>query len=105
LLTNRYYDNKQTWAYKKENIALGELVTLLTGQYDAGTKSYFPKDTVWEIVAVNRDYSVDLMADSADEGSDVPNFLYNIKFMDIELLEEDYESPVEAQVVYPYGVI
>jgi hypothetical protein len=104
-LTNRYYDNKQTWAYKKENIALGELVTLLSGQYDAGTKSYFPKDSIWEIVAINRDYSVDLMADSADENSDIPNFLYNIKFLDIELLEEDYESPVEAQVIYPYGVI
>jgi hypothetical protein len=45
------------------------------------------------------------MADSADENSDVPNFLYNIKFMDIELVEEDYESPVEAQTIYPYGVI
>jgi hypothetical protein len=44
------------------------------------------------------------MADSADEHSDVPNFLYNIKFMDIELLEEDYEAPVEPVVIYPYGV-
>ena len=107
LLTNRYYDNKQTWAYKKENIALGELVTLLSGQYDAGTKSYYPKDSIWEIVAVNRDYSVDLMTDSADEESDTPNFLYNIKFMDIELLEDDdFEAPVEAQnnLIYPYGV-
>jgi len=45
------------------------------------------------------------MADSADEHSDVPNFLYNVKFMDIELLEdEDYEAPVEAgNVIYPYG--
>lgn len=103
---NRYYDNRQTWAYKKENIALGELVTLLSGQYDSGTKQYFKRDSVWEIVAVNRDYSVDLMADSADENNDTPNFLYNIKFMDIELLEDDYESPVEAgNVIYPYGGI
>lgn len=103
---NRYYDNRQTWAYKKENIALGELVTLISGHYDSGTKQHFKRDSVWEIVAINRDYSVDLMADSADEDSDIPNFLYNIKFQDIELLEEeDYEAPVEEQVIYPYGVI
>jgi hypothetical protein len=43
------------------------------------------------------------MADSADENNDTPNFLYNIKFMDIELLEDDYEAPVEAgNVIYPY---
>lgn len=103
---NSYYDNRQTWAYKKENIALGELVTLLSGQYDSGTKQYFKRDSVWEIVAVNRDYSVDLMADSADENNDTPNFLYNIKFMDIELLEDDYEAPVEeSNVIYPYGGI
>lgn len=108
-LTNRYYDNKQTWAYKKQNIAIGELVSLVYSHYDRDTKQHYKKDSIWEIIAVNQDYSVDLMsdsADSADSADDTPNFIYNIRFSDIELLEEeDYESPVEAQIVYPYGVI
>jgi len=99
---NKYYSSKQTWAYKKQNVALGELVELTWGQYDPGTKAYFKKGSVWEIVAVNRDYSVDLMADSADENNDTPNFLYNIRFSDFDLLD-DTEAPNEQAVLFNYG--
>ncbi len=92
---NRYYSNKQTWEYKKENAVVGAIVTLTWGYWDAGTKSFFPKNTAWEIVAVNKDYTVDLMDDS-NLTEDSPNFIYNIRFSDFEIVEEeDYEAPVE----------
>jgi glutamine amidotransferase len=99
---NKHYDKYQTWGYKKQNVAIGELVSLTWGHYDQGTKEHFKKDTIWEIIAVNNDYSVDLMADSTDINDDTPKFIYNIKFSDFELLEDEPE-PVGLPVRNYYG--
>ena len=81
---NKYYDYSQSWQYKKQKMAEGELVSLSWGHYDQDTKRSYARDSIWEIVKVNRDYTVDLMSDDGD----VAEFLYNIKFSSIELYEE-----------------
>jgi hypothetical protein len=78
--SNRYYE-AQSWQYKKEHMVVGEIVTLSWGHYDRDTKKSFPKNSVWEIIEVNRDYSVDLINDDGE-------FLYNIKFSSIDLWDD-----------------
>jgi hypothetical protein len=78
---SNYYNN-QDWAHKKAHMTIGELVTLSWGYYDKELKKSFARGSLWEIIAVNRDYSVDLM------GGDFDEFIYNIKFSDIDLWEE-----------------
>ena len=71
----------KSWVAKKEKMVVGEIVTLSWGHYDRAVKKSYARNSIWEIVAVNKDYSVDLMNDDAD-------FIYNIKFSDIDLWEE-----------------
>jgi hypothetical protein len=99
---NRYFDKAQTWNYKKQNIAVGELVSLTWGHYDRDTKEHFKKDTIWEIIAVNGGYTVDLMSDSEDINDDTPKFIYNIRFSDFELFEDE-PDPVGLPTTYPNG--
>ena len=42
------------------------------------------------------------MSDSADINDDTPNFIYNIRFSDIELLEDE-PDPVGLPTTYPNG--
>ena len=76
---NKYYP--KSWQYKKEHMVVGEIVTLSWGHYDRDAKKSYARNSVWEIVAVNKDYSVDLMNDNAE-------FIYNIKFSDIDLWDD-----------------
>jgi glutamine amidotransferase len=99
---NRYFNKHQTWGYKTQNIAVGELVSLTWGHYDRDTKEHFKKDTIWEIIAVNNGYTVDLMSDSEDINDDTPKFIYNIRFSDFELLEDE-PDPVGLPTTYPNG--
>jgi hypothetical protein len=75
-----YYNNKD-WEHKKKHMVVGEIVTLSWGHYDRDLKKSHARDSIWEIVAVNKDYSVDLMNDDSE-------FIYNIKFSDIDIWEE-----------------
>jgi len=70
-----------SWQRKKESIVVGELVTLSWGYYDKDIKKSYPRSSIWEIVAVNKDYTVDLMNDDAE-------FIYNIQFSSIDLWED-----------------
>jgi hypothetical protein len=75
-----YYNNKD-WEHKKKHMTIGEIVTLSWGHYDRDLKKSHARNSIWEIVAVNKDYSVDLMNDDAE-------FIYNIKFSDIDIWED-----------------
>ena len=86
-----YYD-RQTWAYKKQTVEIGIVVQLHNGLWDKDTQQWFGKDIEWEIVAVNGDYSVDLITyDTLDPNK--ADFLYNIRFSDFEIVLEE-EDPV-----------
>jgi hypothetical protein len=71
----------QKWLEKKEKMQVGEIVTLSWGHYDRDIRKSYPRGSIWEIVAVNKDYSVDLMNDDTD-------FIYNIKFSEIDIFED-----------------
>jgi hypothetical protein len=77
---SNYYNNKD-WARKKNHMTVGEIVTLSWGHYDRDLKKSHARNSIWEIVAVNKDYSVDLMNDDSE-------FIYNIKFSDIDIWED-----------------
>jgi hypothetical protein len=77
---SNYYNN-QDWNRKKTYMVVGEIVTLSWGYFDRDIKKSYARGTIWEIVAVNKDYSVDLMNDDSE-------FIYNIKFSDIDIWEE-----------------
>lgn len=83
---SKYYDFDKSWSYKKERMEIGELVTLTWGHYDRDVKKSFPRGSIWEIVAVNNGYSVDLMSDTGT--NEDPDFIYNVKFSEIELYED-----------------
>jgi hypothetical protein len=77
------YSYDKSWNYKKQRMEIGELVTLSWGHYDRDTKKSYRRGSLWEIVAVNQDYSVDLMNDDGEAAE----FIYNIKFSEIELFD------------------
>jgi hypothetical protein len=86
-----YYD-RQTWAYKKQTVEIGIVVQLHNGLWDKDTQQWFGKDIEWEIVAVNGDYSVDLITYDTEDPRKA-DFLYNIRFSDFEIVLEE-EDPV-----------
>jgi len=81
---SRSYNNYEndSWVNKRESMVVGELVTLSWGHYDRDTKKSYARDSLWEIITVNKDYSVDLM------GGDLDEFIYNIPFSSVDVWEE-----------------
>lgn len=89
---NRYIPNLKT----KEYFKIGDLVILRKGYYDQTNQKYYTSDDFFEIAAVNKDYTCDLLL---DDGSKNPEFLYNIQFHMLEFW--DYSSTKEIN----YGAI
>jgi hypothetical protein len=104
------YNDRQTWAYKKQTVEVGIIVQLLNGIWDKDTQQWFSKEIEWEIVAVNNDYSVDLITYDTEDPRKA-DFLYNIRFSDFEIVLE--EDPVGDNIsdgfaqgdIYDYGSI
>lgn len=72
------------------NIKIGDLVKLTRNAYDFGTKKLFKTGELLEVVAVNSDFTVDLMGE--DEVG-TTEFCYNVPYNKFDiLLNEDIPS-------------
>jgi hypothetical protein len=68
-------------------LAVDDLVTFNKPYWDNDLKYLAPKDSLWEVVAVNNDYTADLM--SEDDGPGNAVFLYNVSFAKLDFYDED----------------
>lgn len=83
--SSTYVAYKDSWGYKRDHMTVGKLVCLNSSHYDWETKVNYPKGSLWEVVAVNKDYSVDLMSDDEEN----PAFIYNVRFHAVDFYEEE----------------
>jgi hypothetical protein len=86
---------------KKPELEMGCMVELLEDIADPGTQKVFEKGTLFEVVGVNNDFTCDLMTESETEGdNDEYDFLYNVPFHSLELVED--EDPVGKPIYQKY---
>ena len=92
---------------KKSTIEMGDVVELLEDIADPGTQKVHETGTIFEVVGVNNDFTCDLMTESDTEGdNDEYDFLYNVPFHSLELLEdEDTHRDIDDIVGMPYHKI
>jgi hypothetical protein len=62
----------------------GELVRLVAPHYDVSTKVLHKRGDIFEVVAINMDYTADLMNDNTEA------FTYNVPFAKLDFYDEDY---------------
>lgn len=87
---------------KKSTIEMGDVVELLEDIADPGTQKVHETGTIFEVVGVNQDFTCDLMTESDVEGdNDEYDFLYNVPFHSLELLED--EDPVGKPAYHNYA--
>lgn len=72
-------------------LEVGELVVLRIPHYDVDNKKLYPIDELLEVIAVNSDYTADLML---DDGKDV-EILYNIPFRKFDFYEVEVKQAVD----------
>lgn len=63
----------------------GELVRLIAPHYDVSSKVLHKRGAIFEVVAVNMDYTADLMNDDTEQ------FTYNVPFAKLDFYDEDYK--------------
>lgn len=63
----------------------GELIRLVAPHYDVETKTLHKRGDILEVIAVNMDYTADLMSDTTDA------IAYNVPFAKMDFYDEDYE--------------
>jgi glutamine amidotransferase len=86
---------------KKPELEMGCMVELLEDIADPGTQKVFETGTLFEVVGVNNDFTCDLMTESETEGdNDEYDFLYNVPFHSLELVED--EDPVGKPIYQKY---
>jgi predicted glutamine amidotransferase len=76
----------------------GELVALRIPHYDTDTNTLWRVDDVFEVVAVNMDFTADLMADNTDLRD--PAIVYNVPFRKFDFYEvpEKEVTPTEDPI-------
>lgn len=93
------YYNQPAVKPKSKSVEIGDMVELIAGVYDPSTKRYFKPKEVFEVIAINKDYTVDLMHDLENA------FLYNVsyaKFDFYEVLSEQLDSWSSTQTWESY---
>lgn len=78
---------------KHRNVELEDLVVLIAGVYDHVTRTYHKAGEIFEVVAINKDYTVDLMAEDADSQGQY-HFLYNVSYTKFDFVNVE---PMTAQ--------
>jgi len=63
----------------------GELVRLITAHWEKETKTLYKRGRIFEVVAVNSNYTADLMSDEDDA------FAYNVPFAKLDFYDEAYD--------------
>lgn len=86
-------------AKPKEILSVGDLVELNRAHYDEGIKKVYNKGEVFEVIAINNDYTADIML---DDGETDLGFLYNVPFAKLDFWNID--SPTNNTTLYvpPY---
>lgn len=87
---------------KPLTVATGEMVELLEDILDQGTQTLFETGTLMEIVAVNKDFTCDLMTEDTD--TEV-KFLYNVPYHSLSFVddfEDDSIDPVGTPAYQKY---
>lgn len=79
---------------KHRTVELGDLVVLIAGVYDSATKFYHHVNSIHEVVAINKDYTVDLMSEDPVDDTKY-NFAYNVSFSKFDFLEVEPASSAE----------
>lgn len=110
---NKIYDNKD-WrkpvaTYKAQKVSkniglkVGDLVELLDNITDDATKKVYEAGELAEVVAINQDFTCDLMIDGLDGDS---QFLYNVSYHSLtwvdNLEEDDSIDPVGTPAYQKY---
>ena len=76
---------------KKKTIEMGDLVELDINHWDSEAKKLYMKGELFEVVAVNMDYTMDLMTAEKDD----PTFVYNVPFAKLSLMDD---APTDESV-------
>ena len=102
------YKKPVTKLKTKTAVVVGDMVELLEDIADEGTLIVHETGELCEVVAVNQNFTCDLMKDSDDE-KERPKFIYNVPFHslnfvdDFTLDDEDYlNCPIDPVGVPPY---
>lgn len=77
---------------KHRTVELGDLVILIAGVYDSSTKYYHHVNTIHEVVAINKDYTVDLMSEDPKDDTKY-NWAYNVSYSKFDFLEIESAQP------------
>ena len=77
-------------------LEIGTLVELIEEVADPGTLKVAEVGSLWEVVAINKDFTCDLMTED-EETSDI-DWLYNIPYHSIEIFDDDEDDTDEEQL-------
>lgn len=88
------YLPKTTVKPKHRTVEVNDIVVLIAGIYDHPSKVYHKSGGIYEVVAVNKDYTVDLMADEPDDKGQY-GFLYNVSYTKFDFVEIDPTNPYD----------
>lgn len=89
---NQIYKHKKSQDY----LSIGDLVELKTSIMDQATQKLFYSGEVMEVVAVNNDFTCDLMTEDITDANSKGGFLYNVPFgkLDFWSLDEKRMKPI-----------
>ncbi|MDE1816698.1 MAG: hypothetical protein KGI11_09095 [Thaumarchaeota archaeon] len=91
--------NYSNFQYKKDKVETGVQIYLTEQVFDPSLKVSYKRYTMWEVVSVNSDYTVDCVDDSA-----VGCFLYNVPFHKFELFDENFDDISDRGLAIPNGL-
>lgn len=84
----------------KTAVTIGDMVELLEDMADPGTLTVHEAGEVCEVIAVNQDFTCDLMMDG-DDDKDQPKFIYNVPYHSLNFIDDSFTFD---DVVDPVGV-
>lgn len=80
---------------KHRSVEIGDIVVLIAGVYDHSTKEYHKSGSIHEVVAINKDYTVDLMSEDMDDTGHY-SFTYNVSYSKFDFMDIDPVTPYES---------
>jgi hypothetical protein len=103
---NDYYKKPVTKVKTKTAVVIGDMVELLEDIADPGTLTVHEAGELCEVIAVNQDFTCDLMLDS-DDDKDQPKFIYNVPYHSLNFVDdfnlEDEVDPVGMPAYHQYA--
>ena len=108
-----YYEDDYGYSYSAKKVApvkskpatylkVDDLVELLEEVKDEATQKLYEVGELFEVVAVNQDFTADLMYEN-EKGD--PEFLYNVPFHSLSWVDDmsDYQDPVGVPAYHNYA--